>query len=196
MKACPDCDLLIHVGQLREGERALCPRCDAELARGGRSTQSLFVLTLSGLILWFASLWLPVLQIDSNGLKQTVSLWEATWAMLDQDEWLLAMLVAMTTLVSPVLQLSMMIWLLVPVLLGKPPLLVGWVFRVFHANQAWLMLEVFFLGLLVTAVKLTDMAQVVPGWSLLAFVGLMLVMSAQAILFDADVYWRAVDKCR
>jgi paraquat-inducible protein A len=196
MKACPDCDLLVHIGHLRAGERALCPRCDAELGYGGRSLSILLSLTLSGLVLWFASMLLPILQLDSNGLKQTVSLWQAALAMLDQREFLLALLVAMTTLVAPLLQLGVMLWLLVPVLMGKRPLLVGWVFRLFHANREWMMLEVFFLGLIVTSVKLTDMAQVMPGWSLLAFVGLMLVMTASAILFDADSYWRVLDKCR
>lgn len=196
MKACPDCDLLLEVGHLREHERALCPRCDAVLVRGGRSMDAMFALTLSGLILWLASLVLPVLVLDFNGSQQALSLWQTAFAMLDQDEWLLALLVAMTTFIAPLVHLSAMLWLLLPLRFGRVPVFVGWVFRLFYANQGWVMLEVFFLSLLVTAVKLTDIAQLLPDWSLLAFIALMLVMSAMRLLFDADVYWRAVHKCR
>jgi len=195
-KACPDCDLLVSIAPLGHNERALCPRCDAVLARGGRSMDSVFALTLAGIVLWFASLLQPVLIFDFNGAQQAVSLWQAAFAMLDQDQWLLALLVAMTTLIAPLLQLSTMLWLLLPVQIGRRPPFVGWVFRLMHANQGWIMLEVFFLSLLVTAVKLTDMAKLLPGWSLLAFVALMLVMSAMRLLFDSDVYWRAIKKCR
>jgi len=136
-----------------------------------------------------------MLVLDVNGVQQSVSLWHAAIAMIDQQEWLLAMLVAMTTVVAPVLHLGAMLYLLIPVVNRKRPWAVGWVFRALHANQGWLMLEVFFLSVLVTAVKLSDMAQVTPGWSLFSFMALMLVMTAVSILFDADVYWRAVDLC-
>jgi paraquat-inducible protein A len=155
-KACPDCDLLVHIGHVQDGERALCPRCDAVLVRGGRSINAVFVLTLAGLILWLASMLLPILLLESNGVHQSLSLWQTAWVMLDQQEWLLALLVAMTSFVAPLLHLGAMFWLLVPIQLGKRPVLSGWVFRFLHANKGWLMLEVFFLSLLVTAVKLSD----------------------------------------
>lgn len=195
-KACPDCDLLVSIAPLGHNERALCPRCDAVLVRGGRSMDSVFALTLAGIVLWCASLLQPVLIFDFNGSQQVMSLWQAAFSMFAQDQWLLALLVAMTTLVAPLLQLGTMIWLLLPIQLGRRPPLVGWVFRLLQANQGWIMLEVFFLSLLVTAVKLSDTAQLLPGWSLLAFMTLMLVMSAMRLLFDSDVYWRAVAKCR
>ena len=117
-------------------------------------------------------------------------------AMLDQAEWLLALLVAMTSVIAPCLHLSILLWLLLPLRLGRKPFWVGWGFRLLYANQGWMMLEVFFLSLLVSAVKLSDSAQLLPGWSLLALVVLMLVMSAIQLLFDPDAYWRTVAQCR
>lgn len=196
LTACPDCDLLLALPELGRGEQLLCPRCAAVLARGGRQMTPLLALSLAGVVLWLASLLLPMLVLESGGQQQSVTLWQAPVALLAQQEWLLAMLVAMTTLVAPAVQLLIMLWLLVPVHLGRRPWGVGWMFRVLHANQVWIMLEVFFLGVLVTAVKLADMASVIPGGSLASFIGLMLVMSAVSVLLEPDVYWRAVDKCR
>lgn len=193
--ACPDCDALVSVPSVPSGARAICPRCDAVLVHRGQAHDLALHLTVAGFFLWAASLLMPVLNLDINGVSQSVSLLQASLAMLEQQEWLLAMLVAMTTVVAPAVQLGALLWLLMPIAQGRKPLAVGWVFRVFHLNQGWLMLDVFFLGLLVTAVKLSDMAQVIPGWSLLAFIGLMLTMSAIAIVFDIDAYWQAVDAC-
>jgi paraquat-inducible protein A len=195
-KACPDCDLLVTMTPLKHNERALCPRCDAVLARGGRSMDAIFALILSGLLLWVSSLVLPILTLDVNGVQQPLSLWQTAFAMLDQEAWLLAILVAMTSFVAPFFHLAMLLWLFLPLRFERKPPFVGWAFRLLYANQGWMMLEVFFLSLLVTAVKLADSAQLLPGWSLLAFVALMLVMSAIQLLFDPDVYWRAVEECR
>lgn len=79
----------------------MCPRCDAVLAQGGRSMDSIFALILSGLLLWVSSLVLPILTLDVNGVQQPLSLWQTAFAMLDQEAWLLAILVAMTSFVAP-----------------------------------------------------------------------------------------------
>ena len=197
LHACPDCDLLVTLEPLQKNERAICPRCDAVLARGGRSMQNLFWLSLSGLMLWALSLLTPILSMRGQAGEYAVSLWQSPWAMLAQGEWLLAMLIGFTTVLAPALQLMLMLWLIAPVHLAlRRPWLVGWAFRLLQINRGWLMLDIFFLGLLVSAVKLSQMADMMIGWSLLALVGLMIVLAWIRVIFDVDVYWRALALCR
>ncbi|MCH9741815.1 MAG: paraquat-inducible protein A [Proteobacteria bacterium] len=193
--ACPDCDLLVTVPALPEGARAYCPRCGASLTQGGFSFQLLLALTITGIIFWLTSLVQPLLILEVNGVAQAVGLWQGTISMLHQGEILLTLLFAMTTIVAPMLQLGIMLWLILPLAWRKRPWALGWLFRLFRDNEQWMMLEVFFLGVLVTSVKLSAMAQVVPGWSLLAFIGLMLTIAAIQIAFDVDGYWREVTQC-
>jgi paraquat-inducible protein A len=54
------------------------------------------------------------------------------------------------------------------------------------------MMDVFMIGILVSVVKLTDMATIVPGTSLFAFVILIFVLAAAQAALDPDVVWEQV----
>lgn len=194
--ACPDCDLLVNVPTLPKGELAYCPRCNASLTQGGFSSSALLALATTGIVFWLTSLVQPLLALEVNGVTQSVGLWQGAISMLNQGEILLTLLFAMTTMVAPILQLGIVLWLVLPLMWHKRPWALGWLFRLFRDNEQWMMLEVFFLGVLVTSVKLSAMAEVIPGWSLLSFIGLMLTMAAIQIAFDIDGYWQEIAQCR
>jgi paraquat-inducible protein A len=192
LRACPDCDLLLEVQPLAVKETAICPRCHARIDQAEVSLSLLLSLTLVGLLLWFMSLSMPLLRLQLGGVEQSLTFTQATWVMFQEREWLLALLIGLTTILAPLLHLSGLLWLLLPITQGKVPYAVGWVFRSVLWNHTWLMLDVFFLGVLITAVKLADTAQIIPSWSLLSLFGLIVVMSVTQMLFDADHYWRRV----
>jgi paraquat-inducible protein A len=51
------------------------------------------------------------------------------------------------------------------------------------------MMDVFMIGILVSVVKLTEMATIVPGTSLFAFVALIFVLAAAQAALDPDLVW-------
>jgi paraquat-inducible protein A len=53
-------------------------------------------------------------------------------------------------------------------------------------------MDVFMIGILVSVVKLTEMATIVPGTSLFAFVALIFVLAAAQAALDPDVVWERV----
>lgn len=197
LQACPDCDLLLDIPALADKQVAACPRCHARLTTGRKRLSWLLALNLTGLVLWFSSMVLPVLSIRTASGEVETSLWQSPLSLLDQDAIFLALLVTATTLIAPLIQLVSMLWLVLPVCWFKRrPWVLGWVFRAMHFNREWLMLEVFFISLIVTSVKLHDMAEVIPSWSTFALLALMMVITASAAVFDVDEYWQAVEVCR
>jgi paraquat-inducible protein A len=70
------------------------------------------------------------------------------------------------------------------------------VFRVLQTVKPWGMVEVLMLGVLVSLVKLANIAGVVPGIALWSFGALMFVMAAVAAVFDPRDLWRRVAAAR
>ncbi len=98
----------------------------------------------------------------------------------------LAVLIAFTSIVAPIVYLLGMLYLLVPIRLGARPWKLGPVHRALVWLRPWSMLEVYLLGALVAVVKL---ASIVPGPASLAFVILILVWMGIAATLDPREVW-------
>jgi paraquat-inducible protein A len=51
------------------------------------------------------------------------------------------------------------------------------------------MMEVFMVGILVSVVKLSKMAKIVPGVALYAFLALIFVLAAMSVSLDSHLIW-------
>jgi paraquat-inducible protein A len=89
-----------------------------------------------------------------------------------------------------------MAWLLLPLRLGRVPPRFALVFRVLQAVRPWGMVEVFMLGVLVSMVKLANLAALVPGIALWSFGALMVLMAAAAAVFDPRELWARMSVVR
>ena len=97
--------------------------------------------------------------------------------------------VLLTTIISPLVQLTGLFYVLLPLKLDRLPPAVWRVFRWVRKLQPWSMLEVFMLGILVALVKLAKMADIVPGISLFCFLGLIYVLAAISAALDPHSVW-------
>jgi len=68
------------------------------------------------------------------------------------------------------------------------------VFRWMGHVQVWSMAEVFVLGVLVSLVKLADMAEIVPGIALWALGLLIPTLTAAMASLDPDEVWDRLDR--
>ncbi|OUL69650.1 paraquat-inducible protein A, partial [Paraburkholderia hospita] len=103
--------------------------------------------------------------------------------------WPIAGLVFVTTFLMPLLQMSTMAYMLVPLRLRRLPYRPDIVFRLMHLARPWGMTEVLILGMLVALVKLAHIASVVPGVALWTFAALMLLLAAASAAFDPHELW-------
>ncbi len=103
--------------------------------------------------------------------------------------WEISLLVLLTTIVVPLLQLLVLLYVLLPLYLNRVPWKLGTVFRFFHGMEPWGMMEVFMIGILVAVVKLVGMAQIIPGTALWSFALLILVLAAVSANLDPRLVW-------
>jgi len=93
---------------------------------------------------------------------------------------------------APGIQLTLLLIVLVPLKMGRLPRGFPKLFRYVATLAPWGMMDVFMLGILVSVVKLADMATIVPGTSLFAFGVLIFVLAAAQAALDPDIVWSRV----
>lgn len=188
--ACPECDLLQKAPVLTRDTVARCSRCNMVLY--GPADENLdrpLAFTLAATILFVAANTFPIVGLELQGQSSTATLFGTARSLYDQNMTFLGVLVFVTTILVPGLQLGAMLSVLVPLRLGHVPQLLPLALRTLQAVRPWGMIEVFILGLLVSLVKLAGMAKVVPGTGLWSFAGLLLMIAAAVASFDARVIW-------
>ena len=188
--ACHDCDLLLQLPKLRDGESALCPRCDALLyKRKVNSFDRSLALALTGLILFVVANAFPFLSLNAKGQIQDSTLISGALAMFDSDRPMLAVLVFMTTFAFPLFDLLGTLYILFAIRARRTSKGLLYLFRFLQSVNPWGMLEVFMLGVLVAVVKLGDLATIVPGTAMYSFALLIFVLAALANSLDAHQIW-------
>jgi paraquat-inducible protein A len=195
LRECHDCGLFHRIGPIRPGSVARCRRCNAVLWRARHDPfDKPLALALSALALFAVAIFMPFMSLNMGGQQVAASLFTGPEQLERQGLWQLALLVAVTTLVAPMMKLCATIYVLVGARLRRPPSHLRTVFRWIEHLTPWSMIEVYLLGVFVAYTKLIDMAQVHVGIALFAFGGVMLAMTAADSALDPEAIWRRLDR--
>lgn len=194
---CPDCDFEQLVPQLVPGQKAYCSRCGHKLAEAFHHGLSFpLALALTAFFLYLIALNTPFLTMRSGSIMHATTLTSSVVALARQDMLPVAILVTLTSLVIPLLQTLFLLYLLLPIQFGYRPRFLGTAYRYYHYLREWSMVDVFFLGVLVALIKLTKMAEIVPGIALWMVLMLMFVLAAADRSIEHDRFWATVRRCR
>ncbi len=189
--ACHECGRVHQERELLPGDHAECRRCGGHLYRqpAHDGLQRSLALFLSALGLFLIANLAPFITLEFGGLEQPTRLLSAGLALHAEGMPELALLVLLTSILFPLATMLSMIYLLLPAVAGRQAPAMGPVFRITQLLLPWSLLGVFLLGTLVALVKLLDLASVVPGIGLFAFVGAMLAFSGARASFDPRALW-------
>ena len=192
--ACHSCDLLVHVGTLRHGESASCPRCGCFLTRyRDDAYQRILAFASAGLIFLVLANSYSFLSFSSTGMESVMTLRETPGALWDNDMPGIAMLVTAFIIVIPAGVLLLMLALGSALIQGiYHPWLAPIAKSVFLA-QNWSMVEVFIIGVIVSLVKIAAMATVVVGASFWAYTAFAICFTAAVANLDRYQCWERIE---
>ena len=194
--ACPDCDLLQKIPILPKKTSARCVRCGAVLYR--QKTDSInrtLAWTFTALTFFVLANTYPFLAMKSGGLVQETELITGIIQLYRQGLPEIAILVMLTCLIFPLLDMVGTVYILLPLKLNRPsPKGAIQVFRLIQHIRPWGMVEIFMLGILVALVKLAKMASIIPGLALYSFVALMFSIAAATACLDSHLIWEKLDR--
>lgn len=150
-------------------------------------------LAIAGLILFAITLTNPFLAMKSGGFAQETTLLTGIVELWKQHLYGLAGLVLLTCIGIPMLQLTGLLYILVPLKLNRSAPRAAAVFRAIRHLSAWAMTEVFLIGILVALVKLAKMATIIPGMAAFSLGLLTFVLTAAFSNLDPPLIWDRLD---
>ena len=188
--ACRECDLLLREIELLPGGIACCRCCGAALYRNSPgSLDRTLALVLAATVLFIMANVYPILGIEIQGARNATNLYGAVVTLWDQEMHSISLLVFITTILVPAIEITMMVYLLLPLRLQYKPAGIPLILRMLQSIKPWGMVEVFMLGVLVSLVKLADSSSIIPGIALWSFGGLTLMLAAVAASFNPRDVW-------
>lgn len=191
---CHDCDLLQREIPLKPGCAASCSRCGALLYRNASdSINRTLAYTLTAAVLFVIANVFPLFAIKVQEDRRMINLLGAVQSLWDQQMQSVSLVVFLTTILIPAIELITMIYLLLPLQLRTIPPGYAALLRMMRIAGPWSMIEVFMLGVLVSLVKLTSSFKVIPGIALWSFALLTLLLAAAAASFSPRDVWERLD---
>jgi paraquat-inducible protein A len=189
--ACHECGTVHRMRRAPAGRAADCVRCGATLYRQKPdSIDRTLMLTLAALILFIVAHAFPFMTFKLEGREETSTILTGVIRLYDMGMWPLAAVVLLTASLVPLVWLTSMTYVLLPIRLGRLPWGVARLFRITEMLRPWAMMEVYLLGVIVAYVKLSDLARLELGVAVYAFVGLILVMIAAEAALDPHRVWK------
>ena len=192
---CPDCGLRLCLPALDPGMEARCPRCARVLRRHRVNAFSApLALSLAGIVLYAMILTMPFLGLNLLG-RERVSLVDSGVHSFVQDGfWSLGGLVFLVLVVVPGLQLVLLPTVILGLHMRAPPPGLYRLFRWYMALDAWMMVEVFLFGALVSYTRLVDLAHVEIGPAAYGIAALSLVLVARSTSLEPPVVWDRLEE--
>jgi paraquat-inducible protein A len=191
--ACHECDLLMLKPQLDDGETALCPRCGYELyTHLHRVIRRSLALVVTALLLFIPANFLPIMQLNLLGQMSSDTIWSGVIGLYNSGMQGVAAVVFLCSMAIPALKLLCQLVVLLSIRwrIGRSYGLL--IYRMYHHLREWGMLEVYLFGILVSIVKLADIAQLSLGIGLACFVGLLLVQVWLEVTMSPHQIWEAL----
>ena len=187
---CPDCDLLHRRASLPPRSVAICSRCGAMLYRSSNGNLDYtLALAITGLVLFAIANVYPFLSLALEGQVRETVLITGVMELYHQDMQMVAILVLCTGIVFPLIVLSGLVYLLVPLKFNFRLFGSAHILRLVQNLRPWGMMEVFLLGILVSMVKLLAMAEISPGLGFYAFLVLVFVLTSITSIFHPEDVW-------
>ena len=195
---CHDCGCLYHREPLNSRERARCARCRHELYRwhaGGplRRADSLVALTLGAALVYLLAQSFPIVTLEMGGMTSGVTLLQAIGVLWDEGMQVIAAMVLLCAIVFPGIELASLLYVAVGLRRGRRVPGFNLVLRLVQGARHWAMTEVLMIGILITVIKMTSMARVVPHPGLFAF-GVLTVLCALVMRYEPKALWELADR--
>lgn len=151
-------------------------------------------LSLTGLLLFLPAMVLPVMRLSALGLEHDTNLVHGISTLFTSGFHMVAVLVLLTGVAVPLVKLVLLFYVSLSLYFQFQSRLSLLAFRAYHEMDEWGMLEIYMLGILVSIIKLKDLAELSYGMGLACFSGLLLITLWATITLDSVAFWRLMDR--
>jgi paraquat-inducible protein A len=192
---CHECDMLLRKPKLAAGDRAECPRCGFVLyTHNNQVVRRSLALVLAALLFYVPANFLPIMQINVLGQGSEDTIWSGVLSLYDSGGLLksIALVVFLCSMVIPLVKLLIQLFVLLTIRLNFARSFGLLFYRMYHHLKEWGMLEVYLMGILVSIVKLIDIASPTLDFGLACFIALLLLQVWLEVTMEPHQIWEAL----
>lgn len=191
MALCPQCDLMVKLPNIAEGNKAVCPRCDTTLsARWAEPSLQPVSYAVSALIMMVLSNLFPFINMRVSGIYNQIRLMEIPQAMVADDYSSLGTLFILFVQLIPAFCMVAIILLCLKIPLPyRLKIIMG---RFIYLAKVWCMVEIFLVGVLVSFVKLMAYGDIGIGLSFIPYCLFCLLQVRAFQCTDRHLLWDSI----
>ena len=169
---CHICALTLRIPVLQHSESAFCPRCNARLTKNDFFRhQKVIALSISAILALILASIFPFLSINANGLSNEIHFTDTFQSLFVHEFSILAFFLFLTIWALPLTVLFCNLYLFIPLYFSKKPLPYSHeALKLLFLILPWIMAEIFLVGVLVSFVKLIELADLEMGIAFFSFI--------------------------
>ena len=195
LTACPGCDLLIPIPEVPDGHYIACGRCGTTLSKSYiDSIDRVLALSFAGLLLYLPAMFLPLMTLSSLGLKEKGSVLDTCIGFYQNGYVLVSIITFITAVIVPFLKIFIPFLTAVSLKLGKRAKVLIPSFKLHKHLEEWGMVEIYLLGILITLIKMGDVASIEFNLGFFCFIGLVLLSMAVSVSMDRRLFWYLLER--
>jgi paraquat-inducible protein A len=162
-------------------------------ARPSASPDRALALTITAVIAFIIAHTTSLMGLSAVGRASSTTIFGGVLQMWEDGQRITAVIVMFCAGIAPGAYLLFMLTVLLAIRRPPAPLWVGEMMRWGHHMQPWSMNEVMILGILVSLIKIAELATVEAGIAMYAMFALVLLFPAIGLAIDQREAWRRIE---
>ncbi len=154
---CHHCGLFLEKAKSDTVKKVLCPRCHSNLSITKRHNLEAVYYAISSLFLFIILNIFPLISLNINGLILEANLYNTIFTLLEQNFFLVSVVVFFTIFLAPILNSFIIIFSYIQSNTKFKFFSQTLLHDSFHFFKTWSFIEVFIISVIVTYIKLVGM---------------------------------------
>ncbi len=193
--ACHGCDFLLQKAASGTGKKLYCPRCKTPLyQKKVNSINRILAITISGLMVYFPAIFYPLLGLNSLGICQQGSIFDAFLSFYHQQFYFVAVILFLTSILFPLLKLCLLLSVALQLKFRRYSRSLAFLFRTANSLDEWGMPDVYLLAIFISIIKISSIATIQYNSGFFCFLFLVILTRATVSALDRDLFWSQIEK--
>ncbi len=194
---CPACDLLLKKIHIARGQKSSCPRCNTGLRlKKTDSISKVLAISMAGLLVYIPAIFLPLLSLNTMGMEQSGSVFDAFLNFYKQQYYLVTVLLFLTSILFPLLRLSILFSVCLQLKIRLYSRSLFFLFRTAHHLDGWGMPDVYLIALIVSIMKIHKVATIEFDIGFFCFIFLVVMTRATTSVLEPEIFWQELEKLK
>ena len=187
---CPNCESLNLKRDLKEDEIAVCAQCGKFLYKRDKFIEiKLFSLILSGIIFFIISMFFPAVKINIVGYEESLKIFQSIFFLFNKGYVFISIFVFFTVFLFPFMCLVLYLMASVLFFFRYHKKLLKRILILITAIKSWCFLDIFFIAILVSLVKVLSYASIKFDIGFIAYIIFLSIMFYIVKILGVKTLW-------